>query len=80
MILSKVQDVACDCKVGLMGRCSCVAAVLLMLSNCSWNKEKSETNLQANFMSQCMNPVTENIQVICSIGIPEQMNIEDSLV
>ena len=80
MILLKVQDVAYDCKAGLVGRCSCVAAVLLMLSNCSWNKEKRETNPHANFMSQCMNPVTENILVICTIGIPEQMNIEDSLV
>ena len=31
-------------------------------------------------MSQCMNPVSENILVICTIGIPDQVNIEDRLV
>ena len=30
-------------------------------------------------MSQCMSPVSENILVICTIGIPDQLNIEDSL-
>ena len=27
-----------------------------------------------------MNPVSENILVICTIGIPDQVNTEDSLV
>ena len=43
-------------------------------------KEKSETKPQGNFMSQCMNPVSENILVICTIEIPDQVKIEDSLV
>ena len=31
-------------------------------------------------MSQYMNPVSENILVICTTGIPDQVNTEDSLV
>ena len=66
-----------DCKAGPVGRCSHVAAVLLMLSNYILEnghvaekhqlhclvlgiKEKSETKPQENFMSQFMNPVSEN--------------------
>ena len=90
-----IKRVRWDCKADLVGRCSHVAAVLLMLSNyilenghvvertstsllCSWNEGKNETKSQGNFTSQCMNPVTENILVICTIGI--HVNIEDSLV
>ena len=43
-------------------------------------KEKSEAKPQGNFMSQCVNPVTKNILVICTIEIPDQVNIEKSLV
>ena len=43
-------------------------------------KEKSETKPQGNFLSKCMNPVSKNILVICTIRIPVQVNIEESLV
>ena len=46
---------------------------------CSWNNGKKWKKTHGNFTSQCMNPVSENILVICTIGIPDQVNIEDSL-
>ena len=47
---------------------------------CSCNKGKKAKQNPKETLSVNVNPVSENILVIFTIGIPDQVNIEDSLV
>ena len=47
---------------------------------CSWNKGIKPNKTPRKLHESMMNPVSENILVICTIRIPDQVNIEDSLV